>query len=72
MGEYVVWQKAEVWYKTDVSADTPEQAIKLAEQDGKGTTGWEIDLDTSVMIDEFEVYDENGSLIELDKPDGLV
>ena len=70
MDDFTVWQKATVWYKTSVTADNPEQAVKLSQDDAQNT-GWDIDLETSVMSDEFEVYDENGSLMELDNTDGL-
>lgn len=56
MNEYKVWQKAEVWYSTSVEANTPEDAIKLSQQDPNNTE-WDIDLETVVMVDEFEVYD---------------
>jgi hypothetical protein len=72
MNDYTVWQKATVWYKTSVTADSPEQAVKLSQDDAENT-GWDIDLETSVMSDEFEVYDDDGSLVmELDNTDGLV
>lgn len=70
MDDYTVWQKATVWYKTSVTAGSPEQAVELS-QDDEYNTGWDIDLETAVMSDEFEVYDKDGSLMELDtKLDG--
>jgi hypothetical protein len=72
MDDFTVWQKATVWYKTRVTADSPEQAVKLS-QDDEQNTGWDIDLETAVMSDEYEVYDDDGSLVlELDTTDGLV
>jgi hypothetical protein len=72
MDDFTVWQKATVWYKTRVTADNPEQAVKLS-QDDPENTGWDIDLETAVMSDEYEVYDDDGSLVmELDNTDGLV
>jgi len=56
MNEYRVFQKAEVWYYIDVEADSEEQAIEHAKNE-TNNTGWEIDLETVVMEDEFEVYD---------------
>lgn len=34
MATWTVEQKVEVWYKTTVEADTPEEAIELAGEDG--------------------------------------
>lgn len=71
MDDYTVWQKATVWYKTSVTADSPEQAVKVSQDDGQNT-GWDIDLETAVMSDEFEVYDDGSLVLELDNTDGLV
>lgn len=62
MNEYVVWQKAEIWYKTEVSADSPQHAIEVSQDDSKNT-GWDLDLETSVSLDAFEVYDESGVVV---------
>ena len=62
MNEYVVWQKAEIWYQAEVSADSPEKALEIAQADSNNTD-WELDLETSVSIDSFEVYDESGSVV---------
>lgn len=49
---YKVWQKAEVWYVAEVEATDETEAIKVAEESGD----WELDLETSVMTEEYEVH----------------
>lgn len=62
MREYVVWQKAIVWYQTtSVQADNPEQAIQIAKEDT--SLDWEIDLETTELLDNWEVYDEEDNLV---------
>lgn len=62
MSEYVVWQKAIVWYQTtSVQADNPEQAIQIAKEDM--SLDWEIDLETTELLDNWEVYDEEDNLV---------
>ena len=62
MREYVVWQKAIVWYQTtSVQSDNPEQAIQIAKEDT--SLDWEIDLETTELLDNWEVYDEEDNLV---------
>jgi len=56
MATWTVEQKVEVWYKTTVEAETPEQAIRFA--DGEGD--WQRTEDTE-WTDEYWVMNEDST-----------
>jgi hypothetical protein len=53
--EYRVFQKAEIWYVTEVTANSPEEAQALVESndfDGE----WNLDLETAIINGEYDVH----------------
>lgn len=56
MKKYKVYQRAEVWYVTDVVASSPEMAETLVQEDGYEGE-WSIDYETCVMVDDFDVHE---------------
>lgn len=55
--DYRVFQKAEVWYVTKVTADSPTEAVEIvSSNDYDGD--WELDLETAVLNDaEYDVWE---------------
>ena len=53
---YKVFQQAEIWYVTEVEANSPEEAQALVESvDFEGE--WAIDYGTAVVCDNFDVHE---------------
>jgi hypothetical protein len=57
MAIYKVQQRAEIWYETEVEADSPEQARDKAWADDV-LQGWEQLPDTTEFQDEFYIKNE--------------
>ena len=51
--DFIVWQKAEVWYKGRVTAPTEEKALEMA-NNGE-VDDWELDLSTAVYSENIEI-----------------
>lgn len=58
MAVYKVQQRAEIWYETEVEADSPEQARDKAWQN-EVVGGWEQLPDTVEFQDEFYIKTED-------------
>ena len=54
MATFTVRQMAEIWYETEVEADTPAEAIAIAAK-GEQDLEWEQLLDSTEFTDKFEV-----------------
>jgi hypothetical protein len=55
MATYKVQQMAEIWYQTEVEADSVEEAIDKAQESGD----WEQLLDTTEFTDNFYTLNED-------------
>jgi len=53
MATYKVQQMAEIWYETEVEADSPDEAIDKAQESGD----WEQLYDTTEFQDKFYYLD---------------
>lgn len=58
--EYRIQQKATIWYETKIEANSPEEAIELAQNPGPDLeVDWWQALDSVAFLDEFWWQDEN-------------
>ena len=55
MGEYYLFQKAEVWYRIKIEADSPTHALRLNHIGKVDEAEWEMLLETVNNIGEIEV-----------------
>ena len=54
MATFTVRQMAEIWYETEVEADTPAEAISIAAKGEQDLEWWQIP-DSTEFTDKFEV-----------------
>lgn len=63
--EFIIEQKAIVWYRTTVEAETKEQALQIAQNDNNGYLDWWQNTEGVLFCDAYWIMDTETNESEL-------